>query len=173
MHKTKMKSLPEFARTLRWSVTFCLAALLSACGPGTGGTGTGPINFSLIAESGSNTVPVQPGDLCLSGCGNYTLQLDEQRTEFVAGCRRFVYFGSWSVDANGALAITGSVETRTSVGTGSAPGTLQLQFSESQATSAQVTATLLNTGGTVLAGPAVLQRGDTLVAAAPAECGRP
>jgi hypothetical protein len=164
MPQTKMTTLFDRQRRLALSA---LLACLAACGPGTGGTGTGPVlNFSGTSAQG-----VQPSGLqCQGGCDEVRLKLEPQRVELTAACRRFVHTGDWLVGVDGKAVIDGQVETTTTAGTTVAPATLQLQFSGRDADSPQVTAVLTGEGGGLLAGPALLQRGEGAAAAAPPVC---
>ena len=157
---------------------------LAACGPGTGGTGTGPVqtlavSFSADAITGTTTAAggdgvASPGSpVCATGCGRTTLRLDAALVELVAPCRRFVFNGASAVDASGLLVLNGSLDTPTAAGTTTIPATLRLQFSERTLQSAQVTFTLTGESGATLLGPATLQRNDDAAAATatPPSCG--
>ena len=146
---------------------FCLVTVLAACGPGTGGTGTGPIAFSGNALSGASmTVPA-----CQSNCDVVNLQLDELRVELTAACRRFVYFGSWSVGADGELILSGAIETTLASATTSAPGTLRVQFGDKGTAGNEATVMLFDAAGALLSGPSVLSKVAAVNPAAPA-CGK-
>lgn len=155
-----MKAL--FERAAR-ALGACLLLLgLSACGPGTGGTGTGPdqgiFSFASRSNVGAATLP---GDVA-------TLTLRPQQVEFAAGCRRFVHDGGWSLAAAGQVVVAGTVETRTAAGTVSAPATLRLQFDSADPGAAgKVTATLVDASGATLAGPFELPRGEAAAGAGP------
>ena len=140
--------------------------LLAACGPGSGGTGTGPISFSGL---GRNVTTAQPGTSpptggtagdCTSDCLRVDVQLHEAQVELTTPCSRFVFEGPWAQDASGFVTVTGRYETpslgRTEV------ATLRLQFGGSAEGSQQVTATLLNEAGQLLVGPVTLARQATL-----------
>ncbi|MEP6790623.1 MAG: hypothetical protein ABI907_04585 [Ramlibacter sp.] len=101
------------------------------------------------------------------------MQLEEQRIELTAACRRFAYSGGWAVSAIGELVVDGTVETTTATGISSTAATLRLRFSELEPTSPQVTVTLSGEGGAILVGPVVLQRAGASVGAVPPECGKP
>lgn len=152
-------------RAHRWlrAALLALVATLAACGPGTGGTGTGPIYGTLgySGSAGSTILPI-PGDVV-------SLRLESQRVELVAGCSRFVYTGAWEMSANGEAVLEGTLETTTSAGTGSVPATLRLQFSDKEPASARVTAVVTGAGGVALVGPLVLDRADA-AGLAPAQC---
>jgi hypothetical protein len=167
MPPTKMTSLSDRLRRL---ALLSLLACLAACGPGTGGTGTGPVQ-GVLNFSGTSVPGVLPSGLqCQGGCDEVRLTLEPQRVELTAACRRFVHTGDWLLGADGKAAVEGQVETTTSAGTAVATATLQLQFSGPGADSPQVTVLLAGEGGAVLAGPALLQRGEAPAAAAPVEC---
>lgn len=144
-----------------------VAVLLAGCGPGTGGTGTGPIGVTLgytgAAANGSATTP---GLGCTDACADTLLRLDTERVELVTPCLRFVFNGPWSVDAMGLAIVDGAVEPGAAVG--SPRATLRLQFSENTAASARVTLTLTDDTGRALAS-ATLQRNDA-AATAPSAC---
>lgn len=180
MPTTLTSRLPELCARLGRLATFALLLGLAACGPGTGGTGTGPVqtmaaSFSGDAITGAATAAggdglVTPGNpACAAGCGRTTLRLDAALVELVAPCRRFVFNGASVVDANGLLVLSGLLDTSAAAGTTSAttttPATLRLQFSERTLQSAQVTFTLTSESGALLLGPALLQRNDDAAAA--------
>lgn len=79
---------------------------LSACGPGTGGTGTGP---NMGAALGNYSALVQSEPLpCASQCsGPASLAIDTERVELNLPCRRFVYAGHWAFDAQGRAELPG------------------------------------------------------------------
>ncbi|RYF37405.1 MAG: hypothetical protein EOO25_19260 [Comamonadaceae bacterium] len=140
-----------------------LVAALAACGPGTGGTGTGPIQGTLgFSGAAAPTIVPSPGD-------TVNLRLESERVELLAGCRRFLFTGAWEVGAGGEAVLEGTLETTTAGETGSVPATLRLQFSEKEPASARVTAVVTGTGGAILLGPLTLERGEA-AALAPALC---
>jgi len=107
MPLTTMKRPAELLTSL-W-----IACLLVACGPGTGGTGTGPNVGASLAE-GTYTAtldpdfqPMQPlpcGDRC---AGAMVLTVGEARVELSLPCQRFVHEGSWEFDADGWVELPG------------------------------------------------------------------
>jgi hypothetical protein len=107
MPLTTMKRPAELLTSL-W-----IACLLVACGPGTGGTGTGPNVGASLAE-GTYTAtldpdlqPMQPlpcGDRC---AGAMVLTVGEARVELSLPCQRFVHEGSWEFDADGRAELSG------------------------------------------------------------------
>lgn len=129
---------------------------LAACGPGTGGTGTGPIGATLGYAGGTSGSTAAPGIGCTGDCPQAALQLDAARVVLQAPCLRFVHDGAWTVDGGGLAVIDGSVQGV------AARVTLRLQFSEASAASSQVSATLSDDTGRVLLGPVTLLRNDTL-----------
>lgn len=154
----------RLCRLCRLGILLLLAGL-AGCGPGTGGTGTGPIQGVLTF---SGTI----GSAAVSVPGNQvTLQLEAERVELRAACRRFVHIGAWEVNDDGKLVLEGTVDTMSAAGTTSAAATLQLQFSEREPASPQVTVILTGAGAAVLVGPAVLQREESTMGALPPDCG--
>jgi len=172
-----------FERARRTGTALLLAVLcafagaaLTACGPGTGGTGTGPIQgvFAFGGKLDANTAGPSDGAgaACVAACDAVALKLEDQRVEFSAACRRFVYAGGWAVNARGELVLDGTLQTVTAQGTVSAPARLRLQFSEPTPASMQVTAVLADVNGAALLGPVTLQSGLGGAGAAPA-CSAP
>lgn len=165
MQPIKMTNL--FERPARWLACLAAALLLAGCGPGTGGTGTGPIGVTLGFSGGTGASVAAPGTGCTSGCAQASLRLDTERVELTGPCLRFVYTGPWGVDAAGLAVLTGTADTG---GTTAPNATLRLQFSDATAASAQVTLTLTDSAGRALAGPATLLRNDAALAVAPPAC---
>jgi hypothetical protein len=167
-----MKNL--FDAALRGLLLAALVAL-GACGPGGGGTGTGPLSFSGLGRS---VTTAQPGTSPPTGgtaggctdCVRVDVQLQEAQIELTTPCSRFVFEGPWAQDVNGVVTVTGRYETpalgRTVV------ATLRLQFSGGADSSQQVTATLLDEAGALQVGPVTLARQAMLEPrpAAPATC---
>ncbi len=81
---------------------------LAACGPGTGGTGTGPI-VAGTSFYGSTADPLAPGLLpCPAGCGTQAeLAIGPQRIELGLPCQRFVHEGPWTFDSQGRAEVVG------------------------------------------------------------------
>ncbi len=165
MQPIKMTNL--FERPARWLAGLAAALVLAACGPGTGGTGTGPIGATLGFSGGAGASTAAPGTGCAADCSQASLRLDTERVELTAPCLRFVYTGPWGVDAAGLAILAGTAET----GGATAPNAvLRLQFSDATAASAQVTLTLTDSAGRTLAGPATLLRNDASLMVAPPAC---
>jgi hypothetical protein len=166
MQPPMMTNLPESLRRL---AAVLLLACLAACGPGTGGTGTGPIHTPGSFSTGASMAIAPPDASCLSQCEQVQLLLQEQRVELLATCRRFVFSGDWVVDGNGLAVLQGTLETRTAAGSNAEPATLRLQFNGTEAASTQVGVQL---GGesTPAAAPVVLQRDAPSAAALAPAC---
>lgn len=157
MPRTKMTHLPEtpWMRLRRWLAIAMLLAL-SACGPGTGGTGTGPIDGAASFASpgsfgGGAAAPAGP---CVGPCPVVHLRLEPLQVEFRQDCLRFVHAGEWSVDAAGVALVPGRIEG----GSAGGAGTLRLQFEGAPQESPRVAITLFDGGGTVVVGPLSLAR---------------
>jgi hypothetical protein len=171
LHKTMNLLQRDLLSSCRaWCGALLLAVVVTGCGPGTGGTGTGPV-FTFSGGAFAVSAPSLGGALCTgAGCEQAGLRLvpEENFIEFVAGCTRFLRNERWEVEANGAVVVSGLVETVGVVGAQPAQGTLRLQFSGRTADSQQVTATLQDAAGKTLVGPTTLTRGDSQVVPAPA-----
>lgn len=150
--------------------------LLAACGPGSGGTGTGPLGFSSISASpgAGGSLPDPPagpgGGLfppaaCTGDCTDVDLLLQAGRVEVTGGCGRFVFEGHWDTDESGQVLLLGLFENP-AVGVATA-ATLRLKFDGLPETSPFVTLTLTAEAGQTLMGPTVLGRVETIVPPAP------
>lgn len=178
-HLTRLPT--ELRHCLRRLAAAAVLLGLAACGPGTGGTGTGPvqtlsISFSATVISGAvvataGGAPVAPGGpVCSSGCDRISLRLDAAQVELTAPCSHFAYSGPWAPDADGLLLLSGTQTTTTAAGTTTTAAQLRLQFSERTTASAQVTYTLSSDTGATLLGPASLLRDTQATTAAPSVC---
>ena len=138
MPQTKMNVLPElWARmallTARRLVAVTTLLVLAACGPGTGGTGTGPINGAVYFSGAGFTV----GAPCALHCGGTDLLLENERVELNITCQRFVFTGPWEIDAQGLALLKGTLETTEFPNGGEAQtrtvaAEMQLQFSDTR-----------------------------------------
>lgn len=148
-------------RALRGLALTSLLAL-AACGPGTGGTGTGPVTFASAGMA--TTVP------CGASCRTIGLLLDTERVELTATCLRFAYAGPWDIDRSGTTLVTGTLERSAAgrTGTTQEAATLQLQFSEGRIDSPQVTLLMRDAADQAVLGPVSLQQGPA--PAAPPAC---
>lgn len=131
---------------------------LAACGPGTGGTGTGPVQGVQFFGGGAQPSFSPPGAACVGDCVGAQLRVEPDAVELASGCLRFTHAGSWAVDASGVAVIEGSVETQGRDGRPKQPATLRLQFSGAVEAASSVTATLTDARGVVLLGPVPLGR---------------
>ncbi len=148
----------------------CVA--LVACGPGTGGTGTGPVNGVLTFTGGVGPSFSAPAaSPCVADCAQATLRLEVARVELAAPCLRFTHAGAWTVDAAGLAVVQGTVETAGTAGTRTQLATLRLQFTEAPDDSRQVTLVLLDSDGRALLAPQTLDRRDGVVAPGASACG--
>jgi hypothetical protein len=173
------------------SLSWLMAALLVACGPGTGGTGTGPeptsqspvlagstISYTGIAPLPLSGIPTPaatpiPGSTCTALCGTGTgttslsLQLQSQSIALHASCANFSYSGPWSISAQGEVNVEGRYETVITVNgqpsTSSQAARLNLLFDTPSADSSAVTITLRKIQGIVLLGPVRLDRGAAAI----------
>lgn len=154
-----------------------LILVLTACGPGSGGTGTGPTSYSSTASvtgGSSDGIPpggAQPGSppgsgQCTADCAQIDLRLDEGSVELVTGCGRFVFAGAWEIDVNGMAVLPGSLQSHT--GGPAVNATLRLQFSGTPESRPSVTVTVIGPAGEVLVGPRALGQVTTFQPAPPA-----
>lgn len=164
-----MIALPDLARRAFQACAFFTVLALAACGPGTGGTGTGPIT-GVFNQPG----PVfSAGSPCEANCVGASLKLEIDRVEFTAPCQRFVYVGPWGVDEDGTAVLDGTLET-TDVLNGQhqiagRPAVMRLQFGPATATIREVALTVRDATGANLMAPVTLRQGTR--AAVPATCG--
>ena len=136
-------------------MAIALGAALSACGPGTGGTGVGPIAgtyISVAAPVGTPIgAPVPPGTAPPTAAGiGYVLVLDPLAIRLTGACLAFQVDGAWA-EANGEIRVTGSYRQAAPANDlGTAPalaGTLVVRV---QSTGLMVT--LLDARGTLVLG---------------------
>lgn len=139
-----------------------LLALLASCGPGTGGTGTGPIAFSG-GLSGAAVGGATPGAAC--ACTQADLRLEDGQVELLLPCGRFVFSGQWDPQAR-LLVLPGRFESGVTGASPSVTAMLRLQFDREAASSGQVTVSVDDASGAALASALVLLRRDAAAAAA-------
>lgn len=140
--------------------------VLAACGPGGGGTGTGPIAaFSPSFFSATSTLTSAVGAPA-GASARVDLQLQSTSVELTTDCGRFVFTGDWTANAGSTVVLPGRFETATSATVAS----LRLQFSEGVSDSRQVTVTVLDASGRVLVGPVTLNRSEVLPARPATAC---
>ena len=109
-----MNPLPELllrlrraiATPLRLSCALTLAMLTGACGPGSGGTGVGPIAGSYLsfANSSGNSLTATVG---LPTSSSFVVTFDDKGIRLLGSCLAFNFEGAW-VDSNGEARATGS-----------------------------------------------------------------
>ena len=159
-----------------------LAVTLPGCGPGTGGTGVGPVSsFGATPILFSGAVPsAQPPSLTLgttsggstsaaSACpgdcleASATLKLESERVQLQGPCFNFVSQTPLAIAASGSAALSGTYQTSSQIfsgqiSTSSVGATLTLEFSDRHADSPSVTISVRDSAGALLIGPAILLR---------------
>ncbi len=153
-----------------------LAALLNACGPGTGGTGVGPppVTSSTITNGTSivysSTIsdlnpPAPPVTAAPSACSNSSIALNLQalRVSASTNCLRFSFTGAWQINADGTATIQGELQISTSPGgvLSSQLGTLELRYPSVDINSPSLTLTIRDSGGVTVIGPITMQKAPT------------
>lgn len=156
-------------RTARLLAAATTLLVLAACGPGTGGTGTGPI-LGAVNFSGSGFAIGAP---CAQHCGNTELRLENERVELTVVCRRFVFIGPWEIDAQGLAVLNGTMETTEladgQVQTRTVAAVMRLQFSDTRADSSrEVAVSVRDAQGNHLITPLTLEQRPA--ATAPEAC---
>ncbi|HVR49633.1 MAG TPA: hypothetical protein VMS38_07835 [Pseudorhodoferax sp.] len=177
-----MKRLLELFghRVLRLAASAVVMAALAACGPGTGGTGTGPGMSAGLAAGTYNgllnqgalpTVPLPCGEHCGA---EVSLSVSEARVELSLPCQRFVYDGHWAFDSMGQAELVGRWQQLVQVGDEavleqqSARLALTVGLPDEQGLRVQLTVTGLD--GLALVGPVQLQGGAQAKAGAAISC---
>lgn len=95
---------------LRMALALAMAAAITACGPGTGGTGVGPLSGTYVSVNSANTsTAAMPGTVpgAIDGAGAYVLVLEPPAIRLTGACLAFQFDGAW-VEANGEIRVTGS-----------------------------------------------------------------
>ncbi len=171
MPLTTMTDRPDTAwRRCAHVAALACALLLAGCGPGTGGTGTGPISAKYMGTTGP-AFSAPASSLCaVSACGDTYLRLEPASVDLRLVCRRFLHEGPWEVDADGLAVLAGTIEVTAGGVTRSAPGTLRLKFTGAPEGAKELSFTLLDAAGNVVAGPASVQREDAALAPVPGSC---
>ena len=165
-----MTTLPDLVRRALGACALSVSLLvLAACGPGTGGTGTGPVT-GVFGYGGPG---FSVGAPCVDDCQGVSLVLEDDHVEFIAPCQRFVYLGAWELDEQGVVVLDGTLETTDVVNgqpqTTRSPAVMRLQFSDAAAAPREVALTIRDATGANLVSPVTLQQGAR--AHAPATCG--
>jgi hypothetical protein len=173
-HTTRDPLLP---RSLQLLAGIALALVLAACGPGTGGTGTGPIaatslpaGTSLYFGASQPGFSASPSNCIGSQCLVQSLTLEAQRIDLRAGCIRFIRTDAWSIDETQLAIVRGQIETTTAAGVTRTDGTLRLQFDGPWQSAPTLSVTLTDDQGRVLVGPTALSRLGTTAAPASGVC---
>lgn len=161
-----MPSVPNRRRVSPWTIVL-LTMLLAACGPGTGGTGTGPDTGAITAPGvgtspGSGDSLVAPIDLTGTWrAADLQVAFEPQRIRLQQGCRAYGYEGPWAQDSRQGLALT----LRPSDAAGVAPaqgepaGTpVALLVEPIDASTLRIT--LRDAAGVLLAGPLQVRRAE-------------
>jgi hypothetical protein len=147
--------LDALVRRTRQFGALALVLALIACGPGTGGTGSGAVQPSLTLTYVA-LASAAAGPVC--GPADPDLRLEQTVIELRASCVRFVHEGEWSLEAGNEVNVAGTVEITSNGVTQSVPGSLRLQFDTEPTASRQLTVTVFDANGKVLAGPLTLLR---------------
>jgi hypothetical protein len=85
--------------------------VLPACGPGTGGTGTGPILSNAPANESNGALTAASSQLTDSAVtGKWTTQdaksivfIEVEKITVTSNCVRYTFLGNWVVDANQSI----------------------------------------------------------------------
>jgi hypothetical protein len=160
--------LPEpLAHLRRLVLMACLAALVG-CGPGTGGTGTGPGGSFIVGPAGGGTTVVAgsplvigPRSACIRDCGTTRLKLETASVTLSSSCLRFTRADTWSMDDQRVAVVGGTLEITSSTGTRTVHGTLRLAFGPESEAVTTVTVTLLDDAGGAVLGPLSMVRSET------------
>lgn len=107
----------RFADRIARALAVAITLAISACGPGTGGTGVGPVSgiyISVTAVTGAPSVtgvapsisPTSPISPAAASAG-YTLALDPLAIRLTGACLAFSFDGTW-VESGGEIRVTGS-----------------------------------------------------------------
>lgn len=160
--------------------------LLTACGPGTGGTGTGPpgavifapLSFSSPKATPASSMPPVLGvasavaDPCLVDCAGESgiLRIEAEQVQLQTRCAQFVSLSALVVAATGETVLAGTLETQRNfngtIQTSSLAALLIAEFSSGKPDSDRVVLRVVDTKGALLVSPLALQR-DTAVLAPP------
>jgi hypothetical protein len=91
--------------------TVCTLLALAACGPGTGGTGTGPILSSPPTNDSSGALTAASSPLTNSTVtglwstldATSTVLIEVEKITVISKCVRFTFIGNWAIDANQSI----------------------------------------------------------------------
>jgi hypothetical protein len=91
--------------------TVCTLFALAACGPGTGGTGTGPILSSSPANDSGSALTAASSPLTNSTVtgvwstldATSAMSIEVEKITVFSNCVRFIFIGNWSIDGNQSI----------------------------------------------------------------------
>ena len=94
---------------LKMALALTMVAAITACGPGTGGTGVGPVTGTYVSAGTTNTgTPAVPGTAPSTiASASYALVLEPLTIRLTGACLAFQFDGAWA-EANGEIRVTGS-----------------------------------------------------------------
>ena len=94
---------------LKTALALAVAGVITACGPGTGGTGVGPVAGTYISMGTANTsASAVPGSAPSTvASASYVLLLEPLAIRLTGACLAFQFDGAW-VEANGEIRVTGN-----------------------------------------------------------------
>jgi hypothetical protein len=141
--------LERFLLPCRIAAGLLALFMLTACGPGVGGTGTGaPAEIDVQVYSGAINCSIQ--------CEGIELEVQPGSVTMFTRCNFFLVNGDWTIDSEGLTVVQGRFEN---FSTGrSVTATLRLRFDGPSADSQQVKATLVDETGAILMGDTTLNR---------------
>jgi hypothetical protein len=141
--------LERFLLPCRVAAGLLALFVLTACGPGVGGTGTG-------APAGTD-VQVYTGEVnCSTQCEGIELEVQPGSVTMFTRCNFFLAEADLVIDLEGLAVMQGRLEN---ISNGQlVAATLELRFSGPSAESQQVTATLVDESGSILMGETTLNR---------------
>jgi hypothetical protein len=170
MLKTR-KMMHKFLHLIhRSALSLCLltALVLSACGPGTGGTGVGPPIFTSGFFSNTAAGSVTAAPVCSISCASnlnaqaLSLKLLADSITLSSPCASFSYAGPWSSSATGEVTVQGVLESTANVNGQSSrtsqSARLTLQFASSPDTSTAVSVSISDSAGVSILRPVTLSR---------------
>ncbi|MGA8514334.1 MAG: hypothetical protein WB821_06135, partial [Burkholderiaceae bacterium] len=154
----------------------CIAAalILAACGPGTGGTGTGPqsiaafaANYISVPSTGTAVGSTTPSTGASSATtATFSLQLQTTGIVLTSACAGFDYAGAWSVSATGEISVQGLYASTGAGGLTSPPpqaAVLNIALTNTSADSASLTLRITTPSGALLLGPISMERSGAAI----------
>ena len=116
-------SFQRCTKSIARAIALSLTCAITACGPGTGGTGVGPVSGTYISASTatgapsvigvatptSPSLPTSPSSPALptAASGSYALVLDPLAIRLTGACLAFSFDGAWA-ESGGEIKVTGS-----------------------------------------------------------------